>query len=371
MAGNSTIKLQEIVDDAASLGDVSPALATAGISDGPALSIASDVISAMVLGGPLGQPFNWKWNRTNIRAFPTISLQQDYFVPGVVNVGWLEHAWASNVNQPSTPKQKISMEVKKDLEVTYFQTGYPGKICWLPNDQMQSGTWGAHPLGPTAALTGGESNVNSPGAGGLQNPGPNVIYTNPVGQTQTPLNATTCIADPNGNLWVVTTYGTCGSVQPTWPSTPVYPTFQSPNLVATTVTDGSVVWTAINPKGQGFRLSPIPPLTGLVWLIQPVAQMRPPRFTSLAQTLEPVPDDYAVYFKDGFFAECYRRNPEPKVRAKYPQERQIWLEALDKAVRQGDREMDDMGFYPGSGVMDTGYSFNPVNPAMPYGPWGW
>src|SRR5271155_2261804 len=55
-----------------------------------------------------------------------------------------------------------------------------------------------------------------------------------------------------------------------------------------------------------------------------------------------------VWFKQGFFAECYRRSPDPKVRSKYPQERQIWLEALDRAVKQGDREADDYGFYPSS-----------------------
>lgn len=370
MAGqNSTIKLQEIVDDASTLGDVAPALATGGFSDAPALSIANDVISAMLLGGPMGQPFNWKWNRFNVTPFPTISLQQDYFVPGIVNLGWLEKAWATNINQPSIPKGKGQLEVKKDLDVTFTQTGYPGKICWLPNDQMTTGTWGAHPLGPTAGNPSGETSVTGATLTGLQNPGPNVVYTNPFGTLQSPINATTCITDPNGNLWVMTTFGTCGSTQPSWPPTPVYPTFANPSLVATTVADGTAVWTAINPKGQGFRLNPIPPQSGVVWVIQPIAQMRAPRFLALSQYLEPVPDDYATYFKQGFFAECYRRNPDPKIRAKYVTERQIWMDALDKAVKQGDREMDDYGFYPGSGVMDTGWGVNPITPANPYGPW--
>lgn len=369
---NSSIKLQDIVDDASTFGELSPSLAVGGFSDGPALSMANDVMTAMILGGPQGQAFNWKWNRTNVKPFATITLQQDYFVPGIVNVGWLESAWASNINQQSLPKQKgLPLEVHRDLEVTYTQTGYPAKMCWLPNDQMQSGTWGAHPLGPTAASPSGEM-VLGPGASGLQNPGPNVIYTNPIGALQNPINATTCITDANGNLWALTTYGTCGSTEPAWPTTPVYPTYLNPNAVATTVTDGTCVWTAINPKGQGFRLNPIPPVNGIVWLIQPVAQMRAPRFTTLAQTLEPVPDDYSSYFKQGFFAECYRRSPDAKVRAKYVQEKQLWMEALDKAVHQGDREMDDMGFYPGSNVMDTGFLSNPINPMMPYGPWsGW
>lgn len=369
ITGNSTISLQNIVDDAASLGDVAPALATAGFSDAPALSIATDVMTAMVLGGPRGEPFNWKWNRFNVSPFATISWQQDYFVPGVINVGWLESAWASNINQSSPLKQKFDLEVHKDLDVTFAQTGYPGKMCWLPNANLQTGAWGAHPLGPTTGTPSGEQSAIGSNIGGLQNPGPNVIYTNPIGAIQSPINPTTCITDPNGNLWALTTFGTCGSTQPTWPTTPVFPTIATPNATATTVTDGTCVWTAINPRGQGFRLNPIPPQTGVVWLIQAVAQARPPKFASLGQLLDPIPDDFVTYFKQGFFAECYRRNPDPKVRGKYMQERALWIEALDKSVRQGDREMDDVGFYPGSGLMDNGYGMAQPRPDMPYGPW--
>lgn len=353
---NSNIKLTSLVDDAASLGDVSPALATGGLSDAPALSIANDVMQAIINGGPGAQPYNWKWNRFNITPFCTISYQQDYFIPGLINLGWLESCWASNINQTSIPKQKQQVEVHKDLEVTYDQTGYPCKICWELNRILQTGTWGAVPLGPTATTPSGNVNGLGPNASGLQNPGPGVIYTNPLGSVNQPINATTCITDPNGNLWVLTTFGTCGNTQPSWPTTPVYPTIINPTQTATTVADGSCVWTAINPSGQGMRLSPIPPQTGVVWQIQPVGQFRAPRFSSLGQTLEPIPDDFEWAFKQGFFAECYRRHPDPKVRAKYPMERQIWLESLDKAVRQSDREMDDFGFVPSSSIMQNDYS---------------
>jgi hypothetical protein len=366
---NSTIRLSEIVDDAATHGDIAPALPSGGFSNLPALSIANDTMQALINGGPAAQPYNWKWNRFNVKPFATISFQQDYFVPGVVKLGWLESCWAVNINQTSNPKQKQQVEVKKDLEVTYDQTGYPGKICWLPNSMLQTGTWGAAPLGPTAGHPSGDTTSIGQNASGLQNPGPGVIYTNPLGTANQPVNATTCITDPNGNLWVLTTFGTCGNTQPTWPTTIAYPTPASPNTVATTVNDGTCVWTAINPSGQGFRLNPIPPQTGVVWLIQPVAQYRAPRFTSLGQTLEPIPDDFEWAFKQGFFAECYRRHPDPKVRSKYQLERQIWLEALDKAVRQSDREQDDYGFYPGTSIMDSGLALNPISPAYPFGPW--
>lgn len=369
---NSTITLQEVVDDASTLGDVAPALSTGGFSTAPALSIANDVMQQLINGGPAGQPYNWKWNRYNITPFPTISLQQDYFIPGLVNLGWLESAWAVNLNQTSVPKQKTYLEVHKDLLVSNNQMTYPGKIGWLPNSMINTGTWGQAPLGPTIDNPSGQRTVSGPGMTGQQNPGPNVIYTNPIGSLLTPTNASTAIKDPNGNLWALTTFGTCGSVQPTWPSTPVYPTFKDPTIVATTVTDGTCVWTAINPSGQGIRLQPIPPSAGVVWMIEPVGQMRAPRFTSLSQYLEPLPDDFEWAFKQGFFAECFRRNPDPKVRAKYQAEKQWWLESLDKAVRQSDRELDDFGFYPGKMIMDTGWGVNPINPAQPFGPWtGW
>jgi hypothetical protein len=95
-----------------------------------------------------------------------------------------------------------------------------------------------------------------------------------------------------------------------------------------------------------------------------------PRFTNLTQYLNPLPDNFEWAFKSGLFAQCYRRNPDPKVRARFAQEQQLWLESLDKAVRQADREPDDFGFYPGNvGVMDTGFGINQITPSLPFGPW--
>lgn len=368
--GYSTIQLSDIVDDASTLGDVAPALATGGFSNAPALSIANDVITNMMLGGPEGEPFNWKWNRFYPTPFPTISYQQDYFIPGLVKLGWLENSWAININQTSVNKQKVPMEARKDLDVTYTQTGYPDKICWLPNRLLLTGTWGQSPLGPTAGNTSGQTNVTGITLAGTQNPGPNVIYTNPIGVANQIINATTNIKDSNGNFWALTTYGTCGSTEPNWPSNPVFPTYVDPTITATTVADGSVVWTAINPDGQGLRLNPIPPQNGVVWMINPIGQLRIPRFTSLQDYLDPIPDDWVSYFKQGFFCECFRRNPDPKVRAKYPDEFKNWMNSLRKAVMQGAREIDDYGFFPGSAsVMDVTWTPVVPRPDYPYGPY--
>lgn len=353
--GNSTVQLQELVDDAKSIGDLAPALATGGYSDMPALSMANDVMQNMVAGGPDGQPFNWKWNRMNEIPFFTNSWQQDYFIPGLVTLGWLESCTAVNYSTTQFPKPIRPVEVKRDLLITNNQMSQVAKICWMQNDTMLTGTWGQ-----TEQLS----------ATGLQNPGSGAVYTNPATQTQMPVNPITQVKDTFGNLWVVTTYGTCGSTNPFVTNlSPVYPTLQNQTTVSTTATDGTVVWTAVNPKGQGFRINPIPGQTGPVWLIQPVGQNRVQRLTSYQNYLDPVPDDFYTFFKQGFFAQCYRRSPDPKVRAKFEMEYRIWINSLSNAVRQGGREDDDWGFYPGTQVMDSGFSYAGISPAAPYGPW--
>lgn len=357
--GNSSIQVRTLVDDARTFAEIAPVLPTGGYSDQPALSIVNDTMTPMLMGTPDGEPFNWKWNRTLPPPFYINSYQQDYFIPGLVNIGWLESCTAVFENASTFPKPIFPIEVRRDLLETSAQwsnTRYP-KICWMQVDTMQCGIWGQTQI---LSLTG------------CPNPGPGVIITNPAGLTSTPANPLTCITDSFGNFWAVTTYGTCGNTNPFLTNlNPVFPTFDKPSTVATTANDGSVVWTAVNPKGQGFRINPVPTQTGQNVLIVPVAQQRVPLFKTMAQFLDPVPDDYISYFKQGFFAQCFRRSPDPKVRARFKDEWAIWLKSLDNAVKQGSREMDDWGFYPSSGVMETGSGFRSYNqsPAYPYG-WG-
>ena len=80
----------------------------------------------------------------------------------------------------------------------------------------------------------------------------------------------------------------------------------------------STVWTVVDPYGQGFRVVPVPTQTGLVWQFYLTGQKRPIRFTSLNQTLAPLPDEYEPNFRQMFVAQCYRYSPEAKTRAKIP-----------------------------------------------------
>jgi hypothetical protein len=90
----------------------------------------------------------------------------------------------------------------------------------------------------------------------------------------------------------------------------------------------------------------VPSQTGVVWQIQLVGQMIPPTFTSLAQTLYPIPDDYEPNFRAGFIAQCYRYSPEAKIRAKFQDEWGLWLKALRDSRFKSDRERDERSFIP-------------------------
>lgn len=352
--GNSSYTLQNLVDIARAMGDLAPTLPTGGAYETIALSAINDAMTAMLAGSSKGSQFNFKFNRILIPPFFINSWQQDY-ASSVVNLGWLESCGAYNTSSTQFPKPYRVIEVKRDVLLTNAQTGNLAKIAWMQNDTLQYGVWGQN---QNVSLTG------------LQNPGPGVKYVDPTGMTALPANPTTQVRDAFGNLWVVTVYGTCGNTNPFITNlNPIFPSLSNPTTVATTATDGSVTWTAVNPKGQGFRLNPMPTQTGPVWEVQPVGQARITQFTALDQPLEPVPDDYFSYLKTGFFCQCYRFHPDPRQRGKFQTEFNLWMQALDNAVRQGSREEDDWGFVPSSNIMDTGWAFNPVNPAMPYGPW--
>lgn len=336
---NSTVRLSDIVTHIKTFPELAPVIqVTAGGSSlQPALSIFNDTMTEMV-----AQVFNWKWNRFKLPLVYTNSWQQDYAL-NVVNLGWLENGVTIDINNTALPKPIWPLEVVKDLPMTSAQYGIPGQVCWFPNDQLQYSTW----------------------------PGASQTYTTPLGATSVPSNPITQIQDSNGNFWVVTTYGTTGSVEPTWPTSPVYPTQNSPNTAATTQTDGSVVWTAINPKGQGIRCNPIPPQSGTVYQFNLFGQYRPfafsnGLFTQFSQTLEPIPDDFVKYFKDGAVAMTYSHSSDKGVRGKFQDMYNLWIKSMTSAKTQGDRERDNYGFYPTQGVVQNSPYGSYVGPANPY-----
>ncbi len=356
--GNSTTKLQSVVDYARTIPDLSPVLASGGFSQEPALTIANDVMIAM-----FAKPFAWKWNRIRLPFFYTNSWQQDYALTNMNNLAWLEYAILIDINSTSEPKDKYTLETNRDLPETSVQYGRPGQVGWLPNDQLIYGIWGGGAIGEGAA--------SNPGPGSYYGPLLNTVAGSVIAQPANPLLQ---IQDPNGNYWVLTnalTQGvTLGSVQPTWPTAVKYPTQTNPTQVATTQADGTGIWTAVNPKGQGLRLNPIPSQQGKVWQARVFGQGRAPQFTNLSQTLEPIPDDFASYFRRGFVAYAYMHSKDAKIRAKFPEQQELWMSLLQQAVQSVDRERDNSGIYPTDAIMPSPGSTY-LGPANPYYPGGY
>lgn len=100
--GNSTIRLQDVMDSIAAIGDIATVFDhTAGWADEPALSIGNDV-----MGELLSIRFPWKWNRVKIVPFPLTSLQQDYASLTYKGLGWLENGLRVDINNWSTLPQR-------------------------------------------------------------------------------------------------------------------------------------------------------------------------------------------------------------------------------------------------------------------------
>lgn len=338
----STITIQSIVDHARTFSELAPILSISGYEKEPALTIANDTIVTMLSPG-----MNWKWNRMILPVFYTNPGQQDYGIPGVYNLQWLERSVMVDINNTALPKPKWPIEVVRDLPETAWQINRIGQVSWIYNNQLNTGTWT-----------------------------PNTTFVAFIGTPQStqqppPINV---ITDPNGNLWVVSNNATqnvtTGSVQPTWPSNPTYPTYSNPSTPTTTVNDGTVVWSALNPYGQGFRVNPLPAYGSLFYQIMMVGQKRPPTFTTLKNTIDPVPDDFASFFRQGFIANTYRHSPDPRIRDKHMAAKQEWLASMQQALTQSMREREEAGFYPSESLMNNGYPLY-IGPANPFYPGGY
>jgi hypothetical protein len=326
--GNSNVQLMNIVDEVSVMGDLTPVLkSTGGYAAQPALSISNTVMGEM-----LSVRFPWKWNRARVPAFVLTPLQQDYATINVNNIGWLENGVRIDINNTQVPPPSWPITAVRDIAIDNSVGGFPGEVCWFQNNQLEYGRW----------------------------PGPGIIYTNPVGQAITNNNNVTNITDANGNILVLTQYGTTGTTPPLAPVNAAAGYF---------ITDGTCIWTVADPLAQGFRFLPRPPMGGNVWLVRIFAQMKqPPRFINLGQFIDPIPDEYSKWFIDGFIAYAHRYSSNPAVLARFDKMKQAWLDSVAAAARQGDREDESKGFYPDQPIASP--SFIQDQGPYPYR-WGW
>lgn len=337
----SKITLQNILDKVLPLGDVNPVLNNvSGYQLEPFVTIVGDVYSEIV-----GLPFPHKWNEVKLPLFYTNSWQQDYALvnpngTSVYNVEWLERGIVIDMTSNSIPKAWGYVECGRQLPQatgTFIQPSawrMPTFLAnWFPNYMLYYGTWGG-------------TDAGSPTTG--NNPGPGAIFTNPLNATSNsqPNNPISQVLDPNGNLQVVTVYGTCGATTPNWP-----PANSAPG---TQTTDGTVVWTVVDPNAIGIRIFPVPSQTGAVFQFNIIAQKPAKQFTSLQDTLDPFPDKYESYFRQGVIAQCYRYSSVASVQAKFEKNYQLWLKSLNDLKAMEDRETEENVFIPEQSIFSRG-----------------
>jgi len=333
--GNSNVRIQEIVDEVAVIGDLTPVLKnTGGYANQPALTIANTVMQELI-----SVRFPWKWNRMKIPPYTLTPIQQDYASLNIYDLGWLENGVRIDINNTQVPPPSWKITAVRDLEIDNSIGGFPGQFCWFYNHLLEYAQW----------------------------PGPGKIYSNPIGQNAVNNNPPTNIYDADWNILVLTKFGVTGLVPPVAPPPP--PDAPDNYPVGVVIQDGTCQWTVADPNAQGFRFTPRPPYGGNVWLIRTFAQMKaPPRFVELSEFIEPIPDEYSKWFVDGFIAYAHRYSSNPAVLNRFEPMRRVWLDAVAAAARQGDREDESKGFYPDTGVMSPNY----VQDQGPYPyRWGW
>ena len=351
----SSITLQSVVDYARSFSEVNPILPAGGYSFEPALTFANDVLQKV-----LSQGLNWRWNASYVPLFLTNSLQQDY-VTNITDIGWLTSAFRIDINNNTNngnqcPKPLFTLETNRDMGLTPYQ-GNPGQVCFIPNNQAAFGVWSANtlypcsygqpgsPVTPIQQIVDANSNILFLDSSVMK------LSFNVPGYNGSPLTLPT----PNP-------YGISGS------TAPVLPPASAPG---TQITDGGVTWTVANPNGYCIRFAPLPPEGGFAWLMWIAYQRRAPRFTSLQQTISPVPDDLAYLFREGFLAKCLQHANSPRA----AMQNQMWHEQIEQAIRAGEREEQAWSMYPdggmtGASVLSPWAVAGPANP-FNYGYFGY
>lgn len=354
----SALTLQKMLDKVLPLGDVNPVLINvSGYQLEPFITICGDVYSDIV-----GVAFPHPWNEVKLPVFYTNSFQQDYALvnpdnTSFYNVEWLERGIVVEMTSTALPKPWGYVECGRSQTQATGTLVQPGSWGGNPiftanrmyNNMMYYGTWGA-------GLSGTPSLGNDPG--------PGLVYTNPLDDNTQPANPITQIRDRNGNLQIVTTYGTCGLTEPVWPDAGSPP--------GTNTLDGTVVWTVLDPFGIGIRVLPVPSQTGVVFQFNLIGQMPAIQFTTLSQTFAPFPDKYQAYFRQGIIAQCYRYSTDPKVRAKFQENYMIWKQSLNELRATQDRELEEYQFVVERTIMNGGRTrSNYVGAAYPFQyPWG-
>lgn len=327
MSNISTLTPQGLVNYVRAFDFAIPTVGLAGYSAQPTLSFCNDIMQKL-----LAENNPWKFNSYVAPVFYSQPYQQDY--PTTISssvLSWLESGTFTDINNPAGTPQffaKPPLQCVARLLPSY-SLGIPSQVCWILNRNAVTASW----------------------------PGANTVFQNPLisaggGPGHNPI---TTITDANGNILIVTTYGTTGATAPVLPANSVQ---------GTTVMDGTVVWTVVDPLSVAFRLNRMASFNSNVWQFNITYQKKPPLITSLTQTFDPIPDEYQYLIKQGFLAYCYKKVDKKTFANEYSQ----WLEDVQAALIESDRETQTFGIYPAEPLQSPGWG---GSGAGTYGYPGW
>jgi hypothetical protein len=333
--GNSTIMLRDVYTTIAAKGIPDPRGGPSGYGDTLALECANEVMADIVC-----ERYNWKWNRAHAAPFYTNSFQQDYpqLAQTAGPIGWGEDGDVIEVNSTSFPKPLRNIKWRRGLSRTNVSRWWPENVSWMYNKELALGVW------PGAGVT--FYPLLGSGAPAGKNPWLNMV-------------------DANGNILIVTTFGTTGADAPSVPAN---------SNEGTTVEDGSVVWTCVSPNSQGFRLDRLPSAAGPTLEIRPYYQLDPPRFTTFQQMLDPIPNSFSRFFFRGLQAQSLANSPNPAdvkrgeaLLVRNPQTGEpAWM--IDP-MKQGDRELNGYALLPATSVVEPRWGSSV--PRTADNPYGW
>jgi hypothetical protein len=316
MAG-STITLEYALDTLAAKGVPDPRSQASGYGDQLAIELGSQTMADLLSGAMDAKGnitrFNWKFNRAIAPAFQLNSWQQDYpqLAMTAGSIGWGEECDILDINNTVVPKPLNwdgAITWNKQLPRTSRSGFRARRICWMYNRDLSFGTW--------------------PGAGVTFYP------LNGLNSTQNPIMS---MIDKNGNMLIVTTLGTTGSVAPFAPVS---------SAEGTVVTDNTVRWTVVDGSSQGFRVDVLPNATSPNYQIIPYVQLEPPRFASVGGLLSPVPDSFSRHFFDGLEARMFAASPNPGDAPRGQKALATWLNGLLAMTGQANKEPDVFSLIP-------------------------
>src|SRR5271169_1149830 len=132
----STIQIQNIVNFAATHIELLPLVGVGGYTNEPALSIANDVLSELLMGSErIPIPFPWKCNRNTANLLVTTYGKQDYLFAGasVFNLVGSGSAAAIDLKSNNAITESGGTVTVNTIEPHNFQVGDVIYMVGLPD----------------------------------------------------------------------------------------------------------------------------------------------------------------------------------------------------------------------------------------------